>query len=102
MQAHIGVLNSKAKGCFKANKNEDALQYYREALCLCQDRNMQQETASLHNNLAHLFLVLKQYKKAYSNADECIRIMKNNAKVVCFRNLTSVVNLKGFLGFPVE
>ena len=69
----------------------EALQYYKQALGLCHGANLHHEASSLHSNLAHLFLILKDYKSAYDQANNCLQISKDNAKVrnfnVIFREL---------------
>lgn len=77
----VGELNRKAKECFKSNEVEAAKKYYKEAINLCECNNFVTESASLHNNLAHLHLQAKQYREAYFHSDACIEVLPDNAKV---------------------
>jgi len=59
----------------------EALQYYQQALSLCHGANLHHEASSLHSNLAHLFLIQKDFKSAYDQASSCIKFSRDNAKV---------------------
>ncbi len=76
------ALDSQAKKCFENNSLDQAILYYYKALEICQTFNYKMGKASLHNNLAELYLSEDQYKHAYAHADTSIATLKNGQVII--------------------
>ena len=74
-------LNAEAKKCFKAGDVKGAIKYYKQALKICDDYDLYDESSSIHSNLAHLHLEVGMPDVAYKHADISIRYSQDNPKV---------------------
>lgn len=80
-------LNAEAKRCFKAHDVKGAIKYYNQALRLCEVHELCEESASIHSNLAHLYLETGVPDVAYKHADVSIRFSQDNPKVGRRKNI---------------
>ena len=74
-------LNKKAKRCFKSGNIKEATRHYKTALKLCEMYQQFNDSASIHNSMAHLYLESRKYSIAYKHCDVSIRLNDNNPKV---------------------
>ena len=73
---------------------KSAIQYFKEALNLCEGPDCKGEASDIHNELAHLSIVTEDYRSAVKHCSTSIELFPNNPKVTVYWEPAILVMLR--------